>query len=97
MFAAFLLAGAMTIVVALLGGMVMGVADLFFGPPASAQAMSAPQYWTLAALYAPTRLAPLVLNAAVGALLWPIMFTPAASIYEQLTRRAGSGVADVFG
>lgn len=96
LFGTYLLAGVMTMVVAVLAALVIGSITLALRGGVVATAVPDPALWTLAGLYTPVRLVPLLLNAVLGAVLWPIMFTPAVSIYQQITRRTGPGVADVF-
>lgn len=91
----YAIAAVMTIVVALLSAMVIGAVSLLLSGGHLAAATSA-NYWTLAGFLTPARLVTLALNAALGALLWPIMLTPAIVIYQHLGARHGAGAADAF-
>ena len=92
LFATYLLAGVLMVVVAMLAGLVIGPITLALGGGGTTK----PDYWTMAAFLTPARMAGLGLNAVLAALLWPILLTPAVSIYQQIGARTGSGLADAF-
>ena len=88
----YLIAGVMVIVVTLLSGVVISMVAILLGGAAAAhQDMS-----SLGAYMTPARLLTLVVNGALGALIWPLMDTPAPTIYQQISGRFGAGAADAF-
>jgi len=92
----YLLAFVLVIVVVVLAGIVTGVVAILVSQGAGASAPAAGEVFTLAALSTPAQWVPMVLNAAVGALMWPVFLTPPAAIYQQLIARYGAGAAEAF-
>jgi len=95
-FGTYVLAGALALVIIILAGVVIGVVSALLAMAAGGAAPAPAAAFTLAGLLRPVQLIPLVLNAAIGALMWPIILTPPAAIYQHLSGRSGQGAADVF-
>ena len=89
----YLIAGVMVIVVSLLSGIVIGMIALLAG---GAGALAHQDMSSLGAYMTPARIVTLIVSGALGALLWPLMYTPAPTIYQQLSSRFGAGAADAF-
>jgi hypothetical protein len=82
-FGAYLVAFCLSVVVTLLGAVVILAARQAAGGQDMWDAMTGPQL-SLAAFLAPARIIQLVLSAALGAISWPIVTTPAPAIYRAI-------------
>ena len=89
----YLIAVVMVIVVSLLSGIVIGMVALLAG---GAGGVAHQDMSSLSAYMTPARIVTLIASGALGALLWPLMYTPAPTIYQQLSGRFGAGAADAF-
>ncbi len=93
LFGTYLLVFALAAVVYLLSLLLIFAvgAILNGGDPTASWGMSATG--SLKDYFAPARLAQTVLSAGVSALIWPLIFTPAAAIYRTLSPSAAAGDA----
>ena len=89
-FGAYLLAFCLLIVVTLLGAVVISAAREAAGGQDMWDIIVGPQPASLASFISPARIIQLVLSAALGAISWPIMTTPAPTLYKAIV---GDGAA----
>jgi hypothetical protein len=102
MLGAYLLALFMAVIVWLLVFAVSAAAAAIAGGGNPFPVLFAPDMSSPAAYFSPARIAYLVLSAASSALLWPLLLTPAVTIYQRLAPAHGlptgadGSISDVF-
>jgi hypothetical protein len=95
-FGVYVLATALLLIVSLLGYVVIfAVVAAVGGGGDIMSAVMHPEAASAAGLFSPARIVQLVLTAALGAITWPIMTTPAPAIYRAIVGD-GASPADVF-
>jgi len=82
MFGAYLVAAILVVVVLMLTGVITLAITAAFGGGLAGIAQATPS--TVASVLTPARLAGLVISSAANALVWPVMLTPPAAIYQSL-------------
>jgi hypothetical protein len=94
LFATYLLAFALIVVVGLLSQLlILAIGALAGGNPLAPA--SAADFASPASYFTPARLVQTILGAGVSALIWPVAFTPPTAIYRRLTPSA-TFAADAF-
>jgi hypothetical protein len=97
LFATYLLALALIVVVAVLSQLlILAISALVAGGnPFASPTVSGPALTSLTAYFGPAQIVRTVMGAGVSALIWPVAFTPPTAIYRRLAPSAGFA-ADVF-